>query len=192
MISELVDFIRGFQVLTEDEVQLIVENTTVKSFKKGDLLLSEGQIASKCYLILKGCVREYYLVDGLEKSTAFYTEFDPVASFTSQAQQTPSKHFLVCAEDCVLTVGTQDLEREMCERIPRLEALIRQEVEKETGKAHDDLVNYITFSPEERYLNLMKERPDLLNRIPQHQIASYLGVTPESLSRIRKRMLLKA
>jgi len=189
MKNLLKEFIESFGLLTDQEVKTIIDNANIKSFKKGTFLLKEGQVSDKCYFVLKGCVREFYAVDGEEKSTAFFTEMQPVTSFTSYTNQTPSKHYLICAEDCVLTVGTQDLEKEMCERIPRLESVIRQEVERSTGKAQDDFANFITSSPEKRYLNLLENRPDLLNRIPQHQIASYIGVKPESLSRIRKRLV---
>lgn len=184
-------FLSGFELLQEDELELIAENTVVRSFKKGDLLLSEGEVSAECYSVLKGCVREYYMVDGDEKTTNFYTEGQPVNSFTSFTAGIPSKHFLVCAEDCVLTVGTEELEAEMCRRIPRLETVIRQEVEKATGRIQDELALFMISTPEERYLNLQKNRQDLLQRIPQHQIASYIGITPESLSRIRKRLLVK-
>jgi CRP-like cAMP-binding protein len=189
--KELFEFLKGFPMLTGEEVQIIVDNSNIRFFKKGACLLREGQIASKCYLVLKGCVREYYLIDGEEKSTAFFTEGHSVNSFTSSTNNAPSKHFLVCAEDCILTVSDENLETEMCRLIPRLESIIRQEVEKETGKAKDEFARFVTSSPEERYMDLLKVRPDLLKRIPQHQIASFIGVTPESLSRIRKRMFRK-
>lgn len=187
--ASLSTFISSFKILTDEEIGIIVDNANIKSFKKGTILLREGQVAKECYFVLKGLVREYYIVDGEEKSTKFFTEMEPVNSFTSHSSSIPSKHFLICAEDCVLTVGTSSLEEEMCKRIPRLESIIRQEVERETGKVQDEMANFITSSPEERYRNLVDTRPELLNRVPQHQIASYLGVTPESLSRIRKRLL---
>ncbi|MCF8307706.1 MAG: Crp/Fnr family transcriptional regulator [Bacteroidales bacterium] len=189
--NELLNFLKGFPMLTEEEMQLIVEDTSIQSFKKGTILLHEGQIATECYLVLKGCVREYYIVDGEEKSTAFYTEGQPVASFTSASTHTPSKHYLECTEECILTVSDQDLEKEMIAKIPRLESIIRKEVEKNSGKERDDFTRFITSSPEDRYLFLLENRPALLSRIPQHQIASYIGVKPESLSRIRKRMVEK-
>lgn len=189
--QELIKFIKNFDTLTDEEAQLIVDNTNVQAFKKGTLLLQEGQVAKYCYLVLKGCVREYYLVDGIEKSTAFFTEGQPVTSFTSFSNQTPSKHYLVCAEDCILTLGTQETIDDMSSKIPGLESIILQEVEKTTGQAQDEFAAFVISSPEERYLNLLETRPDLLNRIPQHQIASYLGITPESLSRIKKRIVSK-
>lgn len=189
MHEELRKFVSSFGILTNDEVSIIVDNANIQSYKKGTVLLREGQIAKECYFVLKGLVREYYIVEGEEKSTNFFTEMQPVNSFTSRNSNKPSKHFLICSEDCVLTVGTSSLEEEMCKRIPRLEAVIREEVEKETGKMQDEMAKHITSTPEELYIDLVENRPDLLNRLPQHQIASYLGVKPETLSRIRKRML---
>lgn len=192
MHDQLRKFVGSFELLTDEEVDLIVGNANIKSFKKGTVLLREGQIAKECYFVLSGLVREYYIVDGEEKSTNFFTEMQPVNSFTSRNSNKPSRHFLVCSEDSTLTIGTSSLEEEMCELIPRLGEIIRREVEKETGKMQDDMAKLLTSSPEELYLDLVNNRPDLLNRIPQHQIASYIGVKPETLSRIRKRLLTTA
>lgn len=188
----LLAFLRDYSLLTEAERKLIVDHSDVRAFPRGTVLLGEGQVATKCYLVLRGCVREFIYKDGEEKSTAFYTEGEPVTAFTSSSQGTPASRNLVCVEDCLLTVSDNALEEEMCRLIPRLESIIRQEVEKTTGLMQDELSRFITSSPEERYRDLMDTRPDLLRRIPQHQIASFIGVTPESLSRIRKRMARKA
>jgi CRP-like cAMP-binding protein len=191
MSEVLIDFLNNFQILTPQEISVIAENTIVKEFKKGTLLLKEGQTAKNCFSILKGCIREYYIVNGDEKTTAFFTEGHAVTSFTSYTNQTPSNHYLICVEDSTLTVSNQSLEKEMCDRLPRLESIIRIEVEKNTGKAQDNFAEFRISSPEQRYLKLIETRPNLINRIPQHQIASYIGVTPESLSRLRKRMAKK-
>lgn len=192
MESLLYTFLDNFPGLTAEEKDIIVAHSDIRNFNKGTHLLTEGETASKCYLILGGCVREYYIKDGHEFSAGFYTEGDPVNSFSSAITNTPSRVSLVCAEDCVLSVGDEDLVQKMCGLIPRLETVLRYEVERLTGKLQDDLAHFISSSPEERYIHLMKERPHLINRIPQHQIASYIGITPESLSRIRKRLTTKS
>ena len=187
MKNELRKFLGSFQFLNPEEMDIVVENTNIKEFKKGDILLREGEICQECYAVVRGCVREYYLKNGQEKTTGFFTEGQAVNSFSSYTNQVPSKHFLQCAEDCLLTVGTQSLVDEMCERIPRLTAFIKTEVEKDAGALQERMASFMISSPEERFAQLMENNPGLMNRVPQHQIASYLGVTPESLSRIKKR-----
>ena len=177
--------------LSEAEAKEIVENINIQTFKKGSILLQEGEISKKCYSVLKGCVREYYIIDGEEKTTAFFTEGQEVVSFTSYTNQTPSKHYISCAEASTLTVSTPEKEKEMYKRFPKLEAITRTMMELNSGKSQEKLASFITSSPEERYMNLLENRPDLLNRVPQHQIASFLGIKPESLSRIRKRIVSK-
>jgi len=189
--AELHKLVSSFPFLKAEEVDIIVEKTNLKAFKKGHVLLSEGEIAKECYAVVKGCVREYRLKDGQEKTTAFFTEGQAVNSFSSYTNQLASKHYLVCAEDCVLTVGTQSLIDQMCERLPRLQEFLSQEVEKEAGALQERMAFFISSSPEERFKDLMENNPQLMNRVPQHQIASYLGITPESMSRIKKRAYQK-
>ena len=184
-------FISNFPFLNADEAEIIVENTILREFNKGYILLKEGRISKECYAVVRGCIREFYIKDGLEKTTAFFTEGQSVNSFSSYTNQVPSKHFLECSEDCLLTVGNQSLGDQMCERIPRLTEFIKNEVEKDAGELQERMASFMTSSPEERFTDLMENNPSLMNRVPQHQIASYLGVTPESLSRIKKRAYQK-
>lgn len=191
MDKDLAAFLSEFPILSEEERGIIGEQLIVGEFKKGDVLLREGEISDECYFVLKGCVRQYYLKDGDEKTTAFFAEREVVTSYLSYQQQIPSKHFFECAEDCKLIVGNLRQEKEMYEQHPKLVEITRQMMEEGLGKVHEEMAAYITASPEERYLSLSNNRPRLLQRIPQHQIASFVGVTPESLSRIRKRLLVK-
>ena len=184
-------FLSGFPFLHADEINTIVKHTQLQLFPKGHVLLKEGQVSQECYAVVQGCVREFYIKDGMDKTTAFFTEGMPVNSFSSYTNQVASKHYLECAEECLLTVGTQSLVDEMCERIPRLSDFIKDEVEKEAGALQERMAAFMTSSPEERFENLLHHNPGLMNRVPQHQIASYLGVTPESLSRIKKRYFQK-
>lgn len=184
-------FVSTFQILTPEEIELIVFDSRVKHFKKGEFLLKAGQISQNCYFVLEGLVREYHLQDGEEKTTAFFLEKEPVNAFSSSLEQKPVQHNLVAAEDTWVTVGHQQLELAMCQQIPRLEHIIRKEVERNTGKMQRDFALFISSSPEQRYQNLLQSKPELFQRVPQHQIASFLGITPESLSRLRKRLLQK-
>ena len=184
-------FISNFTFLNPDEIEIIVDHTIIHEYKKGHILLREGNVAKECYAVIRGCVREYYIKNGLEKTTAFFTEGQSVNSFSSYNNQIPSKHYLECSEDCLLTVGTQSLVDQMCARIPRLNEFIRDEIEKDAGALQERMAAFMTSSPEERFESLLEDNSSLINRVPQHQIASYLGVTPESLSRIKKRSFQK-
>jgi len=134
MEDELSDLFSKFPSLNKDEIKAISENIIIRSVKKGTILLKEGTISKECYSVLKGCIRKYYIKDGEEKTTAFFTEGDAVASFSSYINKIPSNHYLVCTEDCSLTVGTKGKDAEMCLKFPKLEPIIRSEMEKTLGK----------------------------------------------------------
>ncbi|MCI5080961.1 MAG: Crp/Fnr family transcriptional regulator [Saprospiraceae bacterium] len=185
---KLEKYLQNFKVLTPAEISKIVDATIIESHKKGTVLLREGQTSSNCYMVVEGVLREYMLVDGAEKSTGFYLEGETRTSYSKEGKDMPSKHYLECMEDCVVTVSNQNFEEDLRILIPRLDSIIQQVAKEKLGQAKEELSTFISSSPMELYLNLLKQRPSLIERVPQHQIASYLGITPESLSRIRKRI----
>ena len=172
---------------TKQEVEEIVGLLTIQSFAKGTSLLKVGEAAKKCYFILSGCVRQYRLEDGVEKTTAFYLEHQSVIPENYWSEKA-SNDYLFCNEDVTAIVGDPANEGEMYAKYPKLESLMLSLVEKDFGKTREEFSDFVSSSPEKRYLNLLENRPELLQRVPQNQIASLLGITPESLSRIRKRI----
>lgn len=181
--------ISKFPLLNQEEIEILVEKTVVDQFKKGTLLLKEGQIPMHCYMVVEGCVREYLIKEGDEKSTAFFMEGDTFTPHLPDSK--PSMHYWECAEDCILTISNGSFEEEIRAALPRLDAVFQKIAIEKINRAKEEWSQFITSSPEERYLNLLETKPQLLNRIPQHQIASYLGMKPQSLSRIRKRLATK-
>lgn len=191
MNDAIIEFLSKYIELTEEETDIISNQNVIQSFKNGTLLLSEGKIAKECFFILKGCVSSYYLVKGELKVTEFFTEKQPISP-VSYTTKKPSEYYLKCLEDCIISIGTPESSAEFMRKLPRLAALGPTVLEDQLVNKqmkHDD---FIKLSPEERYQNLQKNSPDLLNRIPQYLIASYLGIKPESLSRIRKRLNKKS
>lgn len=176
---------------TTKDIEAALDLITIQTYKKGEHLLREGEVSAKSYSIVSGCVRQYYLVDGEEKTTFFYTENQSIFSPNSTLERIPAKYYLSCVEYTTLSILTLENQQEMYKRFPILESMSRMSLQEELNNYQEMLATYITTNPEERYLNLLKFRPELLNRVPQYQLASYLGVTPESLSRIRKRIFLK-
>lgn len=186
----LFDFMSKYVSLTEDEKNAIVSSDIFRSVKKGTTLLKEGQKSKDSYFVLKGLLRTYYVIDGEEKTTAFYTEMEALTPHCV-ISKTPSQYYVSCVEDSILTVSNSDMEAEMNSKFPKFETLCRILSEELLAKQQIDFDEFKTSSPEQRYLNLIQKRPDLVQRVPQHQLASYLGIKPQSLSRLRARILEK-
>ena len=188
MEIKISDMIAQNMELKEGDAEVLDALIPVKEFAKGTILLRAGEIAKESYFVIKGCVRSYHLVDGEDRTTAFFVEEDAVSSLLSYTNQTPADHFFSCVEDSVLAVLNYHKEKILYEKYPEMESMCRLHIEQEYGKQQQILSDYLTKNPEERYLLLMKTNPELVNRVPQYILATYLGVQPESLSRIRKRI----
>lgn len=185
----LIDFLDKIKPLGESERQHLETNIPIIHFKKGAYLLKKGQISQSFYFVLQGCVRLYYPV-GIEERTAFfYCENEFVSSYESYVHQTPAKHNFQCIEDVEVAKISREQAFVLLEKFPDFEFLARVMMEKELAVYQDIIAAFITLNPEERYRKLMMENPELLQRIPQYYLASFIGVKPESLSRIRKRIV---
>ena len=186
-MHSFINYLSKHITLTADEKKEIIDLNIVKQFKKGSLLLREGQFSDYRYFVIKGCLRCYYIIDGVEKTTSFYTEaesFEPVCKIDKNV----SEYFVSCVEDSILIVTNSEMEKSIFEKFPKFEALCRISTEELLAKSKIELDNFKILSPEQRYLSLLETRPFLLLRVPQHQIASCLGITAQSLSRIRNRL----
>lgn len=190
MENILFDFLAKYVSLTEEEKNAIISLDIFRSVKKGTILLKEGQKSKDSYFVLKGCIRTYYLVDSEEKTTAFYTEMDALTP-VCVVNKMPSDYYISCIEDTILTITNTDMEAEINTKFPKFESLCRVFAEELLAKQQIDFDEFKTSSPEQRYLNLLNKRPDLIQRVPQHQLASFLGIKPQSLSRLRGRILEK-
>jgi len=184
----LFDFISKYVELTEDEKNAIVSLDIFRSVKKGTILLKEGQKSQDNYFVLKGCIRKYYIIDGEEKTTAFYTEMEGLTPHCA-IDNAPSEYFISCVDDTILIVANTDMGVELNTKFPKFQLMCGVLSEELLAKQQINFDEFKTSSPEQRYLNLLQNRPDLIQRVPLHQLASYLGMKPESLSRIRKRLL---
>ncbi|MCP9769089.1 Crp/Fnr family transcriptional regulator [Lacihabitans sp. LS3-19] len=190
MQNILFDFISKYISLTEDEKNAILSLDLFRSIKKGTILLKEGQKSKDEYFVLKGCIRKYYLTDGEEKTTAFFTEMEGLTPHCA-ISKTPSEYYISCIEDTILLVSNSDMGIEINSKFPKFELMCRILSEELLAKQQIDFDEFKTSSPEQRYLNLLQKRPDLIQRVPQHQLASFLGIKPQSLSRLRARILEK-
>ena len=188
MDNKFVNYFSKISPLSQEESEGIAQSMRTKSYKKGDFILKEGQISINTYFVLQGCIREYILIDGEEKTTNFFTEEQWAISLNGFTPQNPAKHNWVCAEDTTVVVGDEQQAQDLFKRFPRFETISRAIMEAAFAEQKESLASYYTDSPEQRYLKLIRSRPGLVQRVPQYHLASYIGVKPESLSRIRKRI----
>lgn len=192
MKNRLIDHFSKLTSFSEEELDVLRQSIVITEFKKDKYLLKQGQISNDTYYVAKGCVRQFVLTDGEEKTINFFTEDQWIISLNAFSPNTPSSHNLICLEDTFVVIGNEKSSQELLLRFPRFETIARMVMEAAFSEHHKLSTSYLTDLPEQRYLNLLKTRPDLFQRVPQYYLASYIGVAPESLSRIRKRIHSKS
>ena len=182
-------FLGRFSILKPEEREGLLEKLVVETYSKKTILQEEGKVPQQCFFVLKGCIRQYQNVDGVERTTEFYTDTHGVVSSDCYTQQIPSDFSLECLEDSIILVGELERDTALVTEFPVLQHIMMEMAEAEWAKTQKSLTAFKLQSPESRYRDFLQNRKDLTNRVASHQVASYLGITPESLSRIRKRIL---
>jgi len=178
--------------LTEEQFRLWTSSFIQRKVKKHEFLLNEGEVAKNIFFTVHGCLR-MYTVDN--KGKEHIMQFAPdnwwIGDIDSSSNNSPSVYFIDALEDSdVLVMDNVSWEKAMKE-IPPLVLLFQRLMQNRQTATQKRIIFSMSSSAEERYLDFMKTYPSLAQRIPQHMIASYLGITPESLSRIRKQVVSK-
>ncbi|CAM4013642.1 cAMP-binding domain of CRP or a regulatory subunit of cAMP-dependent protein kinases [Pedobacter westerhofensis] len=188
MIKNLLDTITNVIALSPGERDIVTSLFKEKSYKKGDFFLVEGQICKQVGFVSRGLLRYYINHDGEDKTYAFTQENNFVCNYESFIPRTPSTKNIQALEDCeVLQISYDDLQL-FYQSIRQAERFGRIVIEQVFIETLQDLSSFYTDTPELRYEKILKRHPDLLQRMSQYHIASYVGVKPQSLSRIRKRI----
>ena len=176
--------------LTEEQFSKWTTPFVERKVKKHEFLLNEGEISRNTFFTVHGCLR-LYTVDnkGKEHIMQFAPENWWIGDIESSTNKTPSVYFIDALEDSdVLSMDMISWEKTMKE-IPPLALLFQRLMQNRQSASQKRIITSMSATSEERYMQFMKTYPSLAQRIPQHMIASYLGITPESLSRIRKQMV---
>ncbi len=188
MTEQLIRSIRSFIELEPKETDIVKLFFKEKTLRKGEFFLAEGQVCKYAGFLLKGVMRYYINHDGEEKTYAFAQEDNFVCNNESFIPQTPSTKIIQALEDCQLLQISYDDLQVFYQSVGQGERFGRLVIEQVFIETLQDLSSFYTDTPEYRYEKFIKKHPDLQQRISQYHIASYVGVKPQSLSRIRKRI----
>lgn len=158
------------------------------------VLLEEGEISKRLFIIEKGCIRVWFNNNGKDLTTQFFFENQSVASIESFMKKLPSPVVVETIESSIVWwISKNDLDK-ILEEIKEIAALRDRFINMLFQRTFDYMKYFVSFikdSPTQRYLNLIEERPQIIQRVPQHYIASYLGITTVHLSRIKSKLVHK-
>ncbi|WP_316836226.1 Crp/Fnr family transcriptional regulator [Pedobacter nutrimenti] len=187
MIDVLLQTIEKVVFISQDERELIARLFRKKKYNKGEYFLKEDEVCRQVGFIISGVMRYYINNDGEEKTYGFAKELDFVCNNESFIPQKPSRQLIQALEDSqLLVISYTDLQT-FYTTLKNGERYGRMVIEQVFVQTLQGLNSFYTDSPELRYEKFVKDYPDMLQRIPQYYIASFVGVKPQSLSRIRKR-----
>ncbi|HYF30323.1 MAG TPA: Crp/Fnr family transcriptional regulator [Chitinophagaceae bacterium] len=189
MFNKLLSYITRYIQLTDDETAFLVSLLKVKQLRRRQYLLQAGDINKYECFVNSGCLRAYLIDEkGQEHVTQFAIEEWWISDMHSYLTQTPSAYHIDALEDSELVVIDRPNYELLLERIPKFEKMFRIILQNAFIAQQQRIVQNISLPAHERYLSFVQKYPKFEQRLPQHQIASYLGITPESLSRIRKQL----
>ena len=181
-INRCVDF-------TEVEMQRFNELLVVKQIPKKTLMLQEGEVCNFEAYINKGCIRTYYIdPKGAEVTLQFAIEDWWVSDIGSFHERKPSKLFIQTLEPSEVLLLSPETKEKLLHEIPKFERVFRLMIQKNLTRLQDRFLQTVTTTAVEKYLDFIDRYPTIPQRVPQHYIASYLGFSPEFLSKVRTRL----
>ena len=186
MIAALATYVRNYIDISDQEVQLFYKYLTTKKIKKKEFLLEEGKICKSRYFIISGCLRSYYIDEkGVERILNFGIDRWWFTNYNSLINQSPSENFIQAVEDCEILELNENCFEDLSAKLPKIDRLFRLIMEK-THIAHMNKIKYTrSLSGEDLYKHFILANPKFAQRVPQYMIASYLGLSPEFVSKVR-------
>jgi len=191
MPAHLITHINRYVPLGEAEAQLLLQYVKPLSVKKKTFLLKEGQICQENYFVEKGCLRLFFVKDegNMEKTTQFAIENWWLTDLVSYDRQEPSQFFIQAVEDSELLCLPAEKQEELFAALPQLERYFRLVLQKAQAASQLRIKYIFGLSREQQYRHFSELFPEFMQRVPQYMLASYLGLTPEYLSELRKKKI---
>ncbi|KPE52794.1 Crp/Fnr family transcriptional regulator [Chryseobacterium indologenes] len=189
MFDNIIKNITRFISLTPEEEKTFTDLLVCRTFPKKSVLLKEGEICQFEGYIHKGCLRMYCLDDnGTEVTLLFAIEDWWISDISSFQEQKPARVYIETLEDSEIYMLNPTTKEKLLREIPKFERVFRMLVQRNLFTLQNRLVNTISKSASDRYLEFIKVYPSISQRVAQYYIASYLGVSKEFVSTIRKRL----
>lgn len=191
MFNRLKKYCTTIVTLTDSELKLIDTYFEVKDLKKKDFLLQDGKVCNFIGFIANGTIRHFHIKDGVEKTCDISFENSWVTDFQSFTHSTSCIMNLQAMTDTTVFIIKKENLFKLYNECNKYETFGRLMAEQVAQRATEIAMSLSADKPEERFQNLLKKQPDLFQRVPQKYIANFLGISPESLSRIQKRIHTK-
>ncbi|MDQ2863158.1 MAG: Crp/Fnr family transcriptional regulator [Bacteroidota bacterium] len=191
MYEKLKKYCKQIVPLSDTELRLIDTCFEFKTLKKKEFLLQDNKICNFIAFIADGSIRHFHIKDGIERTCDISFENSWVTDFQSFTHDTPGKMNLQATEETTVFIIRKQNLYNLYKECNKYETFGRLMAEQVAQRATEIAMSLSSDKPEERFQKLMKTQPDLFQRIPQKYIANFLGISPESLSRIRNRIFHK-
>ena len=189
MFDLLFQHIQQHVILSKDEQAFIKTQLIPKKLRRRQYFLQAGDVCEYTAFVNKGCLRSYTVDDaGEEHILQFAMENHWISDIQSFQTQTPSNHNIDALEDSELLLMSVTTSENLMNQVPKMERYIRILQQNNLIVTQARVESIMSRTAEARYLSLLEQYPTLFQRVPQHMIASYLGLKPETLSRVRKRI----
>lgn len=189
MSNLLLDNIRKHISLSESDIELLMSVIHTKKLKRKQFLTQEDEVSKYSAFVLSGCMRSFFTdANGFEHNLQFAIEDWWITDMMSFTTQKPGRLNIEALEDTEMLIITRDDQLKLFNSCPKFEKYFRIITENGFVSAQNRLLDNMSLPATDRYLNFSKKYPQLLQRLPQVQIAAYLGITPEFLSKIRHQL----
>jgi len=190
MYHSFIKHISKFVDIDENSISVLNKYVKALSYKKKEFLLKEGQVCRSIYFVEKGCLRMYFINNkSSEQITQFAMENWWISDFFSFTDNKPSEYFIQAVEKSeILSIDLISFE-EMLIELPQMERYLRIIMQRAVAASQQRIKFMYELSKEEFYIHFCTSFPEFVQRVPQYMIASYLGLTPEYVSELRKKHL---
>ncbi|MFC2096606.1 Crp/Fnr family transcriptional regulator [Bacteroidota bacterium] len=188
MFDDFIYHIKKYGDLDETSISFLQKNVKFKHYKKNELILCAGKVPRYVYFVLDGMVRLFYSFDGEEKTAFFYNKNNFIwPKINSNHLVSTQKNYMSINNSTLVLIDINAIQ-ELNEKSYNFSQIYRNSKEQELIKYQQLISYFVTLSPQERFKNLLEKNKSLFLKVPQQYIASYIGISAETFSRIKKRI----